>query len=242
MVYVTGDIHGNQEKWIHYIDPILKEQDILLVTGDFGMGFWYGPEYNEEQFLDWLQTRCYTVCFIDRNHENFNLLNTYPVKKWNGGNVHFIRKNVIHLLRGEVFTIENHTYFVFGGGFSIDKKYRLQDISWWIQEMPVQKEYENAKNNLIRYKYNIDYILTHTAPNQTIYYLKIKNKIKDAGLNELELNLFLDSIYQRSYYSHWYFGHFHMDQNLWRNQTVIFNSIRNIYTNEIITQWDFCDG
>ena len=99
MVYVTGDIHGNQEKWIHYIDPILKEQDILLVTGDFGMGFWYGPEYNEEQFLDWLQTRCYTVCFIDGNHENFNLLNTYPVKKWNGGNVHFIKKNVIHLLR-----------------------------------------------------------------------------------------------------------------------------------------------
>ena len=149
---------------------------------------------------------------------------------------------MIHLIRGEIYTIENHTYFVFGGGYSIDKKYRLPNISWWKQEMPVLKDYQNAKKNLIQYQYNIDYILTHTAPYQTIYYLKIKNKIKETGLNEFELNTFLEMIYQRSYYSHWYFGHFHMDQNLWRNQTVIFNSIRNIYTNEIITQWDFCDG
>ena len=48
MIYVTGDTHGNQEKWIHYIDPVLKENDILLVTGDFGLGFWYGKKYDEE--------------------------------------------------------------------------------------------------------------------------------------------------------------------------------------------------
>ena len=39
MIYVTGDIHGNQFKWLEQIDPVLKEGDIIIVCGDFGIGF-----------------------------------------------------------------------------------------------------------------------------------------------------------------------------------------------------------
>lgn len=39
MIYVTGDTHGNQFKWLEQIDPILKEGDIIIVCGDFGIGF-----------------------------------------------------------------------------------------------------------------------------------------------------------------------------------------------------------
>lgn len=39
MIYVTGDTHGNQFKWLEQIDPILKEGDIIIVCGDFGIVF-----------------------------------------------------------------------------------------------------------------------------------------------------------------------------------------------------------
>ena len=30
MIYITGDTHGNQFKWLEQIDPILKEGDIIM--------------------------------------------------------------------------------------------------------------------------------------------------------------------------------------------------------------------
>lgn len=30
MIHVTGDIHGNQFKWLEQIDPVLKEGDIIM--------------------------------------------------------------------------------------------------------------------------------------------------------------------------------------------------------------------
>ena len=43
-----------------------------------------------------------------------------PVSEWNGGKVHFVRPNVIHLMRGQVFTLQGQTYFTFGGASSHD--------------------------------------------------------------------------------------------------------------------------
>ena len=37
MIYITGDTHGNQFKWLEQIDPVLKEGDIIIVCGDFGI-------------------------------------------------------------------------------------------------------------------------------------------------------------------------------------------------------------
>lgn len=47
----------------------------------------------------------YTFLLIDRNHENYDILNLYSVSIWNSGKVHRIRKNVFHLMRGRVFNI-----------------------------------------------------------------------------------------------------------------------------------------
>lgn len=34
-IYVTGDVHA-------YLSPIWNDQDILIIAGDFGVGFWDG--------------------------------------------------------------------------------------------------------------------------------------------------------------------------------------------------------
>lgn len=175
----------------------------------------------------------------DVNHENFDKLYSYPVEKWCGGKVHKIRHNVIHLMRGEVFHIEGHSIFVMGGGYSIDKYRRIEGISWWPQEMPSNEEYQAAISNLERINNCVDYILTHTAPSETVYYLStLRNLgIKNDVTEELQLTSFLDEIYRNTTYQHWYFGHFHIDMELWRNQTAVLSSVRELTTSRIIRQW-----
>ena len=172
MLYTVGDTHGNQYKWVEQIEPILSPSDIILICGDFGVGFWNGRYWSEETFYDFLSEQEYTVLFIDGNHENFDKLNSYPVETWCGGNVHKIRNNnVIHLMRGEVYCIDGNTIFVMGGGYSIDKYRRTEGVSWWSQEMPSEEEYLSALANLDKVGNNVDYIITHTAPSETVYYL-----------------------------------------------------------------------
>ena len=147
MLYITGDTHGCIRKWKEQIHPVLKAEDTIIVAGDFGVGGWKDEEdasVTEEQFYDWISKQPYSVLFVDGNHENFDKLYAYPVEMWMGGNVHKLRPNLIHLMRGEVYEIDGKKIFTFGGGYSIDKAWRVEGRSWWPQEMPSEKEYENA--------------------------------------------------------------------------------------------------
>ena len=95
------------------------------------------------------------MLFCDGDHENFNKLKSYDISEWNGGKVQFVRKNIIHLMRCEVYEIDSKKIFVFGGGYSIDKDYRVLGKSWWPEEMPNEVEYENASRNLQASGYKI---------------------------------------------------------------------------------------
>lgn len=240
MIYDTGDIHANQYKWVEQIHPALSSGDILIVNGDFGIGFWNGRYWSEETFFDWISEQEYTVLFVDGNHENFNKLNDYPIELWNGGRVHKIRHNLIHLMRGEVYNIDGISVFAFGGGYSIDKYRRQENVSWWRQEMPSEEEYKNAEKNLQKVDYQVDYIITHTAPSESVYYLSVMQRlaVNKNVVEEQPLNTFLDHIRQQVTYKHWYFGHFHIDIELWRNQTAVLSSIRELETGRIVKQWN----
>lgn len=192
MIYITGDTHGNQYKWVEQIESVISPADIIIVCGDFGVGFWNGRYWSEETFYDFLSEQKYTVLFIDGNHENFDKLYSYPIETWCGGRVHKIRQNVIHLMRGEVYCIEDISIFVMGGGYSIDKYLRTEGVSWWSQEMPSEEEYNNALENLKRINYTVDYIITHTAPSETVYYLSTLRSlgIKNDVVQEQQLTIF----------------------------------------------------
>ena len=244
MIYDMGDTHGNQCKWTEQIEAVLRKGDTVIVNGDFGVGFWGSCSRSEKVFYDYLAARDYTVLFIDGNHENFEKLNGFPTETWHGGRVHKIRGNVIHLMRGEVYDIEGYTVFAMGGGYSMDKAYRMPGVSWWPQEMPSQEEYDNAAANLERVGNRVDFIITHTAPSETVYYLSTLRslRIKNDVSEELPLNMFLDEIRHKVTYRHWYFGHFHADAELWRNQTAVFSSIRELVSGRIVRRWEPYEG
>ena len=124
MIYITGDCHGDFHRFSKRIFPEQKDMskdDYVIICGDFG-GIWNrdGEDYNEKYNLDLLANKSYTTLFIDGNHENFDRLNSYPVREWHGGNVHEIRPSVMHLMRGQVFEIDGMSFFTFGGASSHD--------------------------------------------------------------------------------------------------------------------------
>jgi hypothetical protein len=143
MIYITGDTHG-MEDWEKInttnfpIQKGLTKNDYLIITGDFG-GVWDGEE-QDRYILKSYDQRPFTTLFIDGNHENHDLLDKYPVEKWNGGKIHRISDSVIHLMRGQVFELDGVKIFAMGGAESTDKMYRREGISWWSREMPSYNE------------------------------------------------------------------------------------------------------
>ena len=107
MIYITGDTHGliDFEKLLRFAkkNKHLTKKDYIIICGDFG-GVW--DKATLEEVLDKFSALPFTILFVDGNHENFDMLNAYPVEKWNSGKVHKIREDIIHLMRGQVFEIE----------------------------------------------------------------------------------------------------------------------------------------
>jgi len=248
MYKVVGDTHANQSKWMTYVDPYLNDGDTIIVAGDFGYGFWNNRNYSEEMFFDYIAGRNYTVLFADGNHEQFDKLNSCIAEEWNGGRVHKIRHNLIHLMRGEIYNLEDEEgefkLFTMGGGYSLDKSMRIEGVSWFSQEMPNDDEYNNAIRNLKNNDNKVDYIITHTCPYKSVQYLSniralgIKGDVRE----ELPLTNFLEGISEDNVYNKWYFGHFHVDFDLWKGQYAVFNSIRSLRTGEVLHSWEFIVG
>ena len=120
-IWVTGDTHGNFQRFTTKNFPQLKgmnRNDCIIIAGDYG-GVWAGEQADGRK-LDWLEGKPFTTLFVDGNHENFDLLNSYPEQEWHGGRVHVVRPHILHLMRGQVFEIGGLTWFTMGGAASHD--------------------------------------------------------------------------------------------------------------------------
>src|SRR5699024_4814176 len=114
MIYLTGDMHGDPTRLEDRAVKRLRRGDTLIVCGDFGF-LWDGSSEEEKQLRRIARRRC-RILFVEGCHDNLTLLARYPVVDFCGGRAHQIADNLYHLMRGEVFSIEGHTFFAFGGG------------------------------------------------------------------------------------------------------------------------------
>lgn len=233
MFYVTGDLHGDMDRFSPAFIPCLRgmtAKDCLFVCGDFGFLFYTDEKRRKTQAeqLDRLARYPFKILFVDGNHENFPMIFDFPEEEWNGGRIHRIRSNIIHLMRGQVYTIDGKTIFTMGGAYSVDKAFRQEGISWWPQEMPSEEEYAEAWKNLQAHGCKVDYVLTHAAPEETMSIFHPRH------WEEARLNQFLEWIRERITYRHWWFGHLHRDEDLWRHQTALYMGVRCMENNEIV--------
>ncbi|MDD6660038.1 MAG: metallophosphoesterase [Eubacteriales bacterium] len=221
MIYITGDTHGDISCFKNSKLSKLTEKDILIVCGDFGF-IWNPRDKNERKNLEILKKKKYTICFVDGAHENFDILNSYKPYRWKGGNTHKIADNIYHLMRGEIFTFEGKSFFVMGGGESDDAYMREENVSWWEDELPSAEDMRNGVSNIKDTEKSINYILTYEPPTVAKDILKQRT---NRNIIITPLNTYLQELMENVQYMHWYFGSLHLDLNISKKMTAVFNEI-----------------
>lgn len=250
MIFVTGDCHSDFDRFSKSIFPEQEEmtkEDYVIICGDFG-GVWNKDKESarETWWMDWLEEKPFTTLFVDGNHENFDRLYSYPVEEWHGGKVHKIRPSVIHLMRGQVFTIEGKKIFTFGGASSHDisggilepedpdfkqkkkeldrgwEPYRINHVSWWAQELPTVDEMEEGRKNLEANGNEVDFIVSHCCSSSTQVFL-------GGGLFRPDyLTDYFEGIRQQVKFKKWFFGHYHNNRNVNAEELLLYEQIVRI--------------
>ena len=207
MIRFLADVHGGKDA--SGLEKYLKTRedgDLLIILGDMELHF--GDSEENRAFSAWFETLDAPIAFLDGNHENFTYLNGLPVEERYGGKVHRLSDNIVHLMRGEIYTIEGKTFFVMGGCASSQK---WKDLGlWWPEESPDREEIANAYENLKKHGDRVDYILTHTpkanVPSDDPY-----------SLDGLFRYLAAEVDYKR-----WYAGHLHFSGEMDGRRTVVY--------------------
>lgn len=260
-IFVCGDLHGEID--INTLNttnfPEQKNLDgvnVVIQCGDFGL-VWANKEIHqrmhsiyespsivtsnrersrnktEKHWLDWLDQKPFYTLFIGGNHENYNQLEKYPLIDFCGGKAAQISAKVFYLQNGYVYDFDGRSFWMFGGATSIDKAWRIEGITWWRQEIPEYKQMQFGLDNLRDNNYKVDYIITHTLPNEIIKYYA-SNQMSDDFTVKLSVNCpvstFLDNVLDvmKDNYIQWYTGHFHCDKEMVKNITVLYKKVRCI--------------
>lgn len=256
-IWITGDTHSDIHRFstdVFYEQREFlgnKDENVIIVCGDFGIIWQNHHESKEEKWkLDWLEAKPFTTVFVDGNHDNHPRIYTYPAKEWNGGLVHEIRPHVLHLIRGEVYTIEGKKFFAFGGAASHDiqdgildpadfadyeefretwkqwdkkcRMFRVKGFTWWNTELPNQDEMNDGIANLEEHDWKVDYIITHSPPASIIALL-------GQGLYKQDiLTKYLEEIRCNTEYNRWFMGHMHINKAMNANDILLYEQIVRI--------------
>ena len=214
MLYVTGDTHGSLDfqKILDWTEAtrLNKDKDYLIILGDFGFVWENKRDNYEKEKLDFISCLPFTTLFIDGNHENHSRLNAMRVVNFMGGKAHKVYDSIYHLMRGQVYNICNKSIFTFGGASSIDKHLRTDGVSWWKEEEFNYREANTAYDNLNKINWEVDYVLTHSAP------LSIRDKLFEGNnlYKPSSTERMLEAILRNIKFKRWYFGHYHIDKNM----------------------------
>lgn len=232
-IYLTGDTHGmiddpeRFEVWNWPEGAELTRDDFLVVLGDFGMPF---DLLESDVDLRALNAKPWTTLFIDGNHEYFPYLDNLDEEEWHGGMVHRYprHRNIIHLMRGEVYELDGHTFFCMGGAQSVDKDFQQANGTWFPEELPDSYEYRNALRNLERHGWKVDFVLSHTCANRMLEAAIGSWGLPGVSIITDELTDFFDELEDRLGFEHWFFGHFHNDSQLDGRHSVLYQSIVDV--------------
>ena len=166
------------------------------------------------------------------------------------GKAHKLNDSVYHLMRGEIFDFEGKKFLAFGGARSHDiddgilswedfdtqeefketvrkwrkqrKVFRINHISWWAEELPSDEEIQNAENNLAKVDYQVDYVVSHCAPQSIVSWLM-------GGYTQPDkLTMYFENLAQRLKFKNWFFGHYHDDRKIMGKFILLYDQIVRI--------------
>jgi len=235
-IFITGDTHGeidiNKLSHTNFKEGgSLTKNDYMIIAGDFGLVFSVMQSQSERYWLKWLSEKRFTTLFIDGNHENFDRLDIIDKN-----NKNYICENIVgevvnsiyHLKRGHIYIINGKKFWVFGGAYSIDKYRRAEGLSWWPREIPNKQEEDIGLKSLEEHNWEVDYIVTHTAPQSIIDIIDQKYFNRSVITPAYSLTKYLDFVKSNTKYKKWFIGHMHLDEQVDEKHILLYEKIIEI--------------
>ncbi len=225
MIYCTGDTHGDVLRFKDKKLKKLKKGDSLIICGDFGF-IWDGSK-KEQRLLKKLGRKKYNILFVEGSHENFELLNSYPVSEWNGGLTRQISGRLRQLCRGSIFELDGVKLFSFGGGSCLESE--LADGSEQYREdaLPTNAEIQTAIDNLEQNGRLVDYVVSYEPPSVLKDFVHEDNS---DVLVKSQINALFDEIVQHCTYKKWVFGKCHKNKIVSPKYTAVYTGIIKLDT------------
>lgn len=201
-ITIIGDVHG---KHAEYLD-IIKDKDFSIQLGDFG--FNYSCLYTNPG-TDGTRHR-----IILGNHDNYD---QRPIMHECGD------FSLLNLNGFDIYTIR--------GAFSIDWKYRIENVSWWRNE-----ELSHEKCAEVLSDYSVvkpDIVMTHSAPKCVVDLVTYKEFVRKFGYDPntfiTNTQILLDECFRIHQPKLWVFGHYH------RSKTIKYRNTKFVCLNELET-------
>ena len=160
-------------------------------------------------------------------------------------------------MRGQIYDIAGKRFFTFGGAKSHDigdgilekddphltrkirrlKKrnasFRINHVSWWQEEMPSEAEMEEGRKNLEAAGWEVDLIITHCCA------ASLMEEAAGGLCGSDRLTEFFSEIRAKCSYGHWYFGHYHVDEEWGEKETCLYQNIVELTDQDPLFFLDF---
>jgi len=226
MIYITGDTHGHLDiNKLKDLQPKVCEEDYIIVLGDFGLPGFCGRKHDRALMQFYRNFKC-KILFLDGNHENFYSLNLLRVTQWNGGRVQYVADNIIHLMRGEIYTLGGVSILTCGGGLSIDKNIRTLGVDYFLEEELSYREFEYMVDNIrdrTDGRNEVDYVLTHVPYSEVMELICEINGYRNIPDSTSQALRYLSNTVK---YKRWYCAHMHEDMDIDTHKTtVLYNKV-----------------
>lgn len=224
MVCITGDMHGELERFNDKRIRSLKKGDFLIVCGDFGF-VWDGSK-REEAILKSIGKKRFYTLFIEGCHENYDLLAKYPEEDFCGGRVNVISGNLMHIKRGSILDLQGMRFFAFGGGQTKDIDIRRDSNTWYEAELPTTEEVRDAVLNLKNADGKLDYIITHEPPASMKEFLGFE--VRQIS----HMHTFFDAVKNDCTFKMWFFGKAHINKVIPPKYRCLFDDVVTLRNEE----------
>lgn len=97
--------------------------------------------------------------------------------------------------------------------------FRVNHRSWWAEKLPSEAEYLEARANLARVHWNVDYIISHCCPSS------IQDVFSGGMFKKDALTEFFDEVRQKCTFQYWFFGHYYSNMVIEKRYAMLYEQI-----------------
>lgn len=229
-VFITGDKHGNfkfLKTWCKKAGT--TKDDYLIVLGDCGINYWLTKK---DKKLKHQISKCpITLICVHGNHEARPATISSYVKEFNYDiqcGVWYEKQfpNILFPDDGEMI-INNQTYLILGGAYSVDKYHRLENGGKWFEDEQMSAATKMRILRFIETENSFDYILSHCAPLKYEPIHLFLSFIRQENVDKT-MEKFLDIVLDKVDFKFWFLGHYHSDEWLNSKTRLFYHDIVEI--------------